>query len=286
VTGLTQLSPVEVDRVRLAGLGLHPFRARTLVQRFGTAGRVLAAVVDGRIDVSPPAMAAARTPAEGLLDRLADLDGSIVLADSEAYPLALGLLDDRPDVLFVRGALPLQPGVAVVGTRSCTAYGRKLAHEFGRALGDAGLATISGLARGIDGEAHRGTVVAGGVGVAVLGSGIDVWYPREHRTLGLDLIGLGGAVISEYPPGTPPEGWRFPLRNRIIAGLSAATVVVEAGEMGGAQITAVAAAEQGRSVFAVPGDVDRPASMGTNQLIRDGAHPVLGPADLLELVGR
>lgn len=118
--------------------------------------------------------------------------------------------------------------------------------------------------------------------MAVLGSGIDVWYPREHRELGEGLITSGGAVISEYPPGTRPEPWRFPARNRIISGLSAAVVVVEAAEKGGALITARLAAEQGREVFAVPGDVDRRTSTGTNLLIRDGAVPVLGSDDLIE----
>lgn len=118
--------------------------------------------------------------------------------------------------------------------------------------------------------------------MAVLGSGVDVWYPREHADLGEALIAAGGAVISEYPPGTRPEAWRFPARNRIISGLSAAVVVVEAAEKGGALITARLAAEQGREIFAVPGDVDRRTSVGTNLLIRDGAVPVLGPDDLIE----
>jgi DNA processing protein len=130
-------------------------------------------------------------------------------------------------------------------------------------------------------------VDAGGVGVAVLGCGLDVAYPREHRDLAEALVSLGGAIVTEYPPGTPPEAWRFPPRNRIISGLSAAVVVVEANERGGALITAACALEQGVPVFAVPGDVDRAASRGCNLLIRDGAHPVLDPADLvaeLELV--
>jgi DNA processing protein len=137
------------------------------------------------------------------------------------------------------------------------------------------------LARGIDGAAHEGTVAAGGRGVAVLGCGIDVAYPPEHAFLGERLRGLGGAVVTEYPPGTPPEGWRFPPRNRIISGLTAAVVVVEAGVKGGALITAGAALLQGVPVFAVPGDVGRASSHGTNLLIRDGAHPVLDADDLI-----
>ena len=141
---------------------------------------------------------------------------------------------------------------------------------------------VSGLARGIDGAAHRGLIVAGGRGVAVLGCGIDVAYPREHRRLGEQILELGGAIVSEYPPGSRPDPWRFPPRNRIIAALSAAVIVVEAGITGGALITALKAAEYGIPVFAMPGDVDRKASQGTNRLIRDGALPVFGPDDLIE----
>jgi DNA processing protein len=141
---------------------------------------------------------------------------------------------------------------------------------------------ISGLARGIDGEAHRGMLEACGRGTAVLGSGSNVIYPPEHRDLHDALIAAGGAVVTEYPPGTPPEGWRFPPRNRIVAGLAGTAVVVEAGVTGGALITAIAALEQGKTVFAVPGDVDREASRGCNLLIRDGAVPVLDPDDLIE----
>ncbi len=143
---------------------------------------------------------------------------------------------------------------------------------------------VSGLARGVDGAAHQGTLDAGGVGVAVLGSGPDVWYPAAHRRLGEALVAAGGAVATEYPPGAPPEGWRFPPRNRIISGLAAVVVVVEARTDGGALITARRGLEQGREVFAVPGDVDRETSAGCNLLIRDGAHPVLGPEDLVAAV--
>lgn len=200
----------------------------------------------------------------------------------EELPSHLAGLPDAPDLLFCRGRLPASPGVAVVGTRRASAYGLGLARRLGAAVGSVGWVVVSGLARGVDGEAHRGVLEAGGVGVAVLGSGLDVWYPPEHRSLGERLIETGGAVVSEYPPGTPPEGWRFPPRNRIISGLSAAVVVVEAGERGGALITARLALEQGREVFVVPGDVDRETSRGCNLLIRDGAHPVLGAEDLLE----
>jgi DNA processing protein len=196
-----------------------------------------------------------------------------------------GLLEsvpDRPAAMWARGTLPSGPGVAIVGTRRCTAYGRSVATALGRAVAASGRLVVSGLARGIDAAAHRGTVEVGGVGYAVLGSGIDVLYPPENRELADRLICAGGGVLSEYPPGTPPAAFRFPARNRIIAGLSAAVVVVEAPETGGALITARLALEQGKEVLAVPGDIDRPTSMGCNLLIRDGAHPVLSPSDLLE----
>lgn len=201
--------------------------------------------------------------------------------DSEGYPR--GLFDvEEPPAIYVTGSLSEEPAVAVVGTRKCTGYGVGLAESFGGVLAGAGWTTVSGLARGIDAAAHRGTLRAGGRGVAVLGTGVDVIYPRENLPIYERLLELGGAVISEYPNGTPPDRWRFPARNRIIAAISAAVVVVEAAQKGGALITARLAAEIGRPVFVVPGDVDRTASEGCNRLIKDGAHPVLGPADLIE----
>jgi DNA processing protein len=150
------------------------------------------------------------------------------------------------------------------------------------AIARAGWTTVSGLARGIDTAAHRGCLRLSGHAVAVLGSGIDVCYPKENEPVYDHIIGSGGAILSEYPPGTPPDRWRFPARNRILAAISAAVVVVEAASTGGALITARLGAELGRPVFAVPGDVDRAMSEGCNRLIRDGAHPVLGSADLIE----
>lgn len=143
------------------------------------------------------------------------------------------------------------------------------------------MSTVSGLARGIDAAAHRGTVAGDGLGVAILGSGLDRIYPAENRGLAKRLVDLGGAVVTEYPGDTPPDKWRFPARNRLIAAMAIAVVVVEAKVKGGAQITAVLAAELGRPVFAVPGDITREASAGTNRLIRDGAIPVLGAEDLM-----
>ncbi len=199
---------------------------------------------------------------------------------SDDYPVGLDDLEDPP-LLYGKGSLVDLPHVAIVGTRKCTRYGIDLAESFGRHLADIGWVTVSGLARGIDAAAHRGSTAGLGIGLAVLGSGIDTVYPKENRPILDALLEAGGAVVSEYPGNTPPDRWRFPARNRIIAAMSAAVVVVESAITGGAQITATIAAEIGRPVFAVPGDVDRPASTGTNNLIRDGAIPVFGPADLV-----
>jgi DNA processing protein len=152
----------------------------------------------------------------------------------------------------------------------------------GRTIASAGWPVISGLARGIDAAAHHATLDADGMGFAVLGSGIDVVYPAGNRQLAERLVATGGGIISEYPPGTPPAPFRFPARNRIIAALSAAVVVVEAAVTGGALITARIALELGIDVLAVPGDIDRETSAGTNLLIRDGAHPILGEIDLMQ----
>ena len=196
------------------------------------------------------------------------------------YPVGLHDLED-PTVLYFRGETTAAPAVAVVGTRRSTRYGMSLAMAFGRALSDAGWTTVSGLARGIDAAAHRGTLRGAGEAVAVLGSGVDVVYPVENADLYRSILDGRGAVMSEYPPGTRPDRWHFPARNRIIAAIASGVVVVEAGEKGGALITARLAAELGRPVLVVPGDVDRPASTGCNRLIRDGAHPVLGVDDLI-----
>ena len=205
----------------------------------------------------------------------------LVNPDAENYPEGLADLQHPPPV-YLAGELRPAPAVAVVGTRKCTRYGINLAVSFGGVLSEAGWTVISGLARGIDAAAHRGTLDAGGHAVAVLGSGVDVWYPAENRPLYRRIMEHEGALISEYPPGTSPDRWRFPARNRLIAAMSSAVVVVEAGEKGGALITARLAAAIGRPVFVVPGDVDRPASVGCNRLIRDGAFPVLGADDLIE----
>ena len=202
------------------------------------------------------------------------------------YPQLLAQLHDPPRQLHVRGdpEVLAQPSVAVVGARSCSPYGAQVARDLARALTGAGVVVVSGLARGIDGEAHRGALEADGATVAVLGCGIDRDYPRSHAELA-GRIRQSGAVVSEYPPGVEPAPWRFPARNRIIAGLCLATVVVEARERSGALITADFALELGRDVFAVPGEITAALSAGTNDLLRQGAAPLLSAHDVLFALG-
>lgn len=268
-------------RLQMAFAGLHPERVRGLYESYGPKG-TLRRLLSGAIEATDRARREAGRPARERLEQLTAAGIAVLYRGEPGYPDHLGVLPDGPDLLFARGVLPRSAGVAVVGTRRCTTYGRRIAEDYGRAVASAGWPLISGLARGIDGAAHAGTVAAAGVGVAVLGSGIDVMYPREHDRLAQQLIERGGAVISEAPPGTPPEAFRFPPRNRIISGLAAAVVVVEATVKGGALITAEAALRHGRQVFAVPGDIGRASSAGCNLLIRDGAFPVLDADDLIE----
>jgi DNA processing protein len=206
----------------------------------------------------------------------------------EAFPPILGAIHDPPPGLFLRGggdsSMLRRRAVAVVGARSCSSYGAAVARSLGRGLAEAGLVVVSGLARGVDGEAHRGALEGGGVTVAVLGCGIDLDYPAAHRDLA-GRIGAAGLVVSEYPPGVPPAPWRFPARNRIVAGLCEATIVIEARERSGALITADLALEEGRDVFAVPGEIISALSAGTNALLKIGAVPVTRLDDVLEHLG-
>jgi DNA processing protein len=205
-----------------------------------------------------------------------------------AFPALLAAIHDPPARLFLRGASlpPLldRPAVAIVGARSCSSYGRSVARSLARDLAAAGLVVVSGMARGIDGEAHRGALDGGGSTVAVLGCGIDRDYPAAHAELAR-RIGETGLVVSEYEPGVEPAPWRFPARNRIIAGLCRATVVVEARERSGALITADFALEEGREVLVVPGEITSSLSAGTNALLRIGATPVTRVDDVLEVFG-
>ena len=207
----------------------------------------------------------------------------ILTLQDAAYPGRLKNIYDPPCLLYVQGRLPVfdeELAVAVVGTRNCTPYGVACAEKLGYGLTRGGALVVTGLARGIDAAATRGALRAGGITAAVVGNGLDVRYPPESRYLYED-VAAAGVLLSEYPPGSEPAGWHFPVRNRILSGLCLATLVVEAPERSGALITAGTALEQGREVYAVPGPIDAPTSVGCNQLIRDGGGLVTEAWDLL-----
>jgi DNA processing protein len=205
----------------------------------------------------------------------------VLLGDAE-YPALLRAIDLPPPFLLVRGGLRREDGlaVAIVGSRRGTPYGLRVAERLGTDLAARGVTVVSGLARGVDTAAHRGALAAGGRTLAVLGSGVDVVYPPENRRLAAE-VGEAGAVLSQFPMGTAPLPHHFPARNRVIAGLTLGTVVVEAAERSGALITARLAGELGREVYAVPGNVTTPGSLGTNSLIQDGAKLVQGWEDVV-----
>ena len=230
----------------------------------------------------------ARFDAVAEVERLRAGGHRFIARSAEGFPPLLRAIHDPPPGLFVRGAGDVEilsrPAVALVGARACSPYGRQVARRLGRELAGAGLVVVSGLARGVDGEAHRGALEAGGVTVAVLGCGIDRDYPAAHRALAAEIV-RGGLIVSEYAPGIEPAPWRFPARNRIVAGLCVATVVVEARERSGALITCDLALEEGREVFAVPGEITSALSAGSNALLRLGATPCTGAADVLESFG-
>jgi DNA processing protein len=221
-------------------------------------------------------------------------NGLRFLARSDAgFPPLLAAIHDPPPGLFLRGGaeaeLLSRRSAAIVGARACSAYGAGVARLLGRELASAGLVVVSGLARGVDGEAHRGALEAAAGGraatVAVLGCGIDRNYPAAHARLAGEITERDGLLVSEYAPGVPPAPWRFPARNRIVAGLAAVTVVVEAREGSGALITADFALEEGREVLAVPGEITSALAAGSNGLLRLGATPLTRPADVLEVFG-
>ncbi len=222
---------------------------------------------------------------EKVWENIQKLGITVLTWDDPGYPERLKEVSPSPPVLYLKGSLHPDDGwaVAVVGTRRISSYGRQVVARIVTRLAQAGITVVSGLARGVDGAAHKTAMEQGGRTLAVLGSGVDRIYPPEHRNLAAQVI-TQGALISDYPPGTAPEASNFPPRNRIISGLSMATVIVEAGERSGALITAEFAAEQGREVFAVPGSILAPQSRGTNRLIQEGARILLDPQEILEVL--
>jgi DNA processing protein len=227
----------------------------------------------------------AQVDLEQVWERIQAHNIRVLTWEDEEYPRRLKEIEQPPPVLYLRGDLTLEDewAVAIVGTRRITAYGRQVAEEVSATLASNGVTLVSGLARGVDAVAHQAALHAGGRTLAVLGSGVDRIYPPENQRLAEQII-AHGAVISDYPLGTPPEGPNFPPRNRIISGLSLAVIVIEANLDSGAMITATFAAEQGRELFAIPGSIFAPQSRGANQLIRDGARLLLDPQEVLEVL--
>jgi DNA processing protein len=250
---------------------------RNLVEHFGSPRAVLAAapadlVVAGlAASAARAVLAADLAAAETEVGRIVACGARVIAITDDEYPAPLRELPDAPLYVTVRGErLERGPALAVVGARHATPYGIDVATRFGEELAQAGISVVSGLARGIDGAAHRGALRGGGHTVAVLGSGVDVVYPPEHEALAAEIVRTG-ALVSERPVGTAPLPSHFPARNRIIAGMTHGTVVVEAAERSGSRITARLALDAGREVFAVPGRIDSPLSIGAHRLIQEGA---------------
>lgn len=281
--------------LRLANLQLPARIANGLLEHFGTPEAIFAA--------SPEELEALSGLTERQAARLADpsfipttsqwaylrrADVRLLTRGSDDYPLNLRDIPDPPPVLFARGAIEEKDrfAVAIVGSRQSSPYGRGVTARLTRDLARAGLTIVSGGAVGIDAAAHRAALEAGGRTCVVLGCGLDIDYPRENQALFERIVEQGqGALLTEFPLGATPEPWRFPLRNRVISGLSMGVIVVEAGTQSGALLTAGLAAEQGREVMAVPGNVDRPGARGTNGLIKDGATLVEEAQDVMRALG-
>jgi DNA processing protein len=297
----TTALPAAAYAAALAGqAGLTPARLRSLLSRHAPADVWASLVGEAPLD---PLLADAARRSPGLAERwravarrhspavvwerCQSAGVAVHVVHDATYPAVLGLDREAPAVLFSIGDLAALDArrVAVVGTRNATATGRSLAHELGAGLAAAGVAVVSGLARGIDGWAHRGALSAAAAApVGVVACGLDVVYPREHRRLWAD-VAEHGLLFAEVPPGTSPEAFRFPLRNRILAALSEVIVVVESRARGGSLLTVNAAERRGIPVMAVPGSPRSPAAEGTNALIVDGAAPVLDVSDVLVALG-
>ena len=271
--------------------GLGPTRVRHLVEHFGTAAAVLQASLTeleatGILASSAQSLGTGKSAelAQQERARAAELGVAIVSVDHTSYPARLRQIYDPPPVLYVRGNLGAisQPGIAIVGTRHPTPYGSGMAERLACDLAARGLVIISGMARGVDTAGHRGAIAGKGKTVAVFGTGVDVIYPKENTRISEQILALGGTLMSEFPIGTFPAPQNFPIRNRIISGMSLGVLVVEAAEYSGTRITARCALEQNREVFAVPGNVTNKNSWGPNTLIKQGAKLVATWEDVWE----
>jgi DNA processing protein len=279
-------SVAQQEESRLAWLALTltprmgPTRIARAMQKLGAPQRLFTASLTELEGLGLPAEAAqfcfdgrARAAAEKEAARIAEQSATFLTPDDEAYPAPLLEIYDPPTVLWVRGNLAAlnRSGIAVVGTRQPSPYGSGMAEVLSRDLARRGVAVFSGMARGVDTCAHKGALDAAGLTVAVWGTGIDVIYPKENKRLAEQIVAQGGAIVSEFPLGTFPAPQNFPIRNRTLSGMSVGVLVVEAGEYSGTRITARCALEQGRDVYAVPGNVTNKNAWGPNTLIKQGA---------------
>jgi DNA processing protein len=271
--------------------GLGPTKARRVLEFFGSVQALFRATLTeleaaGLRAVSAQALGTGRSMelAQDELAKAAAADARIIALDDPGYPEQLKQIYDPPLILYIRGndAAISQPGIALVGTRHPTPYGSGMAERLACDLAARGLVIFSGMARGIDTAGHRGAIAAKGKTVAVWGTGVDEVYPKENKRLVEQILALGGAVISEFPMGTFPAPQNFPIRNRIISGISLGVLVVEAAEYSGTRITARCALEQNREVFAVPGNVTNKGSWTPNTLIKQGAKLVATWEDIWE----
>src|ERR1035441_9877704 len=285
---MSETTPFWLALTHIDGLGIRG--CHKLIQHFGSPQAAYMASLTELESCGVPARVAqaifaqaALKDAEREIQEVAKADCELVAYDDGAYPPLLKQIPDAPLLLYVRGDVKVlsQYAVAVVGSRRPSAYGSSVAHRLAHDLAQRQLVVVSGLARGVDSAAHRGALEAKGKTVAVMGSGIDIMYPRENKKLA-DEIAKSGAVISEFPLGTGPTPENFPIRNRIISGLSLGVVVVEAAEYSGSLITARLALEQNREVFAVPGNITSAQSFGPNHLIKQGAKLVDQWMDVIE----
>ncbi|WP_260484281.1 DNA-processing protein DprA [Sphingomicrobium flavum] len=278
--------PDLIDRIRLIRTPrIGPVTSRQLIARFGSAGAAIEAIPDlARRGRGRAPVVAGPHIAEAEAERVARLGGHYLALGQGLYPRLLAALDDAPPLITVKGDLKLldRPAIAMVGARNASAAACRFARGLANDLGHAGQAVVSGLARGIDSAAHDGSLATGTI--AVIAGGLDIIYPPENEARQAD-IAERGLLVAEMPPGTEPRARHFPYRNRIIAGLAAGTVVVEAAPRSGSLITARLAAEAGREVMAIPGSPLDPRARGCNQLIRDGATLVQSAEEVLETVG-
>lgn len=271
--------------------GVGAVMAGRLIERFGSPEKVFNAGAREYNDVEGinrgdigQLMNKDLAPANAIISSCVEIGCRIMTLQDAEYPDRLRNTYDPPVVLFVRGRLPVideEAAVAVVGTRACTPYGLAAAEQLGYALAKRGLLVVTGLARGIDTAAALGALRGGGSVVGVIGSGLDVVYPPDNKSL-FDDVARVGAILSEYPPGSPAAAGHFPARNRILSGLSLGVAVLEAPKKSGALITAARALEQGRDVFSMPGNIDAKKSEGSNALLREGAIPLLSAQDIID----